>query len=293
MNNNKFCLGTAKFDSSSYGLSSNNEDRNLEDIFHQCKLININNFDTSPRYGNAEEMLGKFIDKYNIKHNFISTKIDNLKEKDINSEDIIKNSVLNSLNLIKIEKLDLVYLHQNDLGIISDKFILKGLEKLKSENLIGEIGASIYTLEELDFVLKCDVFDWIQIPMNVLDTFFYNYILNSKYKKKIAARSIFLQGLIPNYNKISKINYENEIRESLNILKTIVEKTGLSYISVIVSYIFSLEKLSMIILGTSSCQNIKNNYEYSNIKLSKETIAEINELSCNQALWTNPRLWYN
>ena len=124
MNNNKFCLGTAKFDSSSYGLSSNNEDRNLEDIFHQCKLININNFDTSPRYGNAEEMLGKFIDKYNIKHNFISTKIDNLKENDINSEDIIKNSVLNSLNLIKIEKLDLVYLHQNDLGIISDKFIL-------------------------------------------------------------------------------------------------------------------------------------------------------------------------
>lgn len=293
MINNRFCLGTAKLDSRNYGFSSHNEDRNLENLFEQCKLININSFDTSPRYGNAEKILGNLIKKHKIKKNFISTKIDNLSKDDVNSKGIIKKSLLNSLNLLNLDKIDLVYLHQNDLSIISDKYILKGLEKIKNDNLTNEIGASIYTLEELDFALECDIFDWIQMPINVLDTFFYNYALDSKYEKKIAARSIFLQGLIPNYSKIDKINQKNELRKSLIVLKDIVKKTGLDYLSLIVSYIFSLEQLSMVILGTSSSENIRENFTNSNIKLSKEIITELNNLSCKQALWTNPRLWYN
>ena len=63
MINSRFCLGTAKLDSINYGFSSYNEDRNLENLFEQCKLININNFDTSPRYGNAEKILGNLIKK--------------------------------------------------------------------------------------------------------------------------------------------------------------------------------------------------------------------------------------
>ena len=293
MRNNKFCFGTAKLDTKNYGFSSSNKDRELEDIFRLCKFLNINNFDTSPRYGRAEEILGNYINKYKIEKNFISTKIDSLSKDDVYSQDKIEKSLINSLNLLSLEKVDLVYLHQNDLNIISDKFILKGLEKLKINKLTNEIGASIYNLNELNFALECEIFDWIQIPVNILDTSFYHHAINSVYNKKIAARSIFLQGLIPNYSNMDKIKQKDKLKKSISNLKKIIEQSDLDYLSVVTSYIFSLEKLSMIILGSGSVTNIKNNLINANTKLNKETILDLNNLSFKQAPWTNPRHWYD
>ena len=209
----KICLGTVKVGLPLYGYSQSNNVDDHNALFLKALEIGVNCFDTSPRYGNSEKIIGKFIDKHKKKI-FISTKVDNLNiDNDFVYDDII-GSVLRSKKYLGVDCIDLCYLHQNELNIISNKFILNGLNKLKNEGLVKMVGASVYSKSELDFVLKSDVFDWVQIPVNILDTSFYNYILNSNSNIKIAARSIFLQGIMFDSTSMKK-----RIPDYLTIIK--------------------------------------------------------------------------
>ena len=46
----------------------------------------------------------------------------------------------NSIKNLGVKKLNLCFLHQNELEIISDKYIIKSLKLLKEYNLVDEIG---------------------------------------------------------------------------------------------------------------------------------------------------------
>jgi len=127
----KFSLGTVKLGDNKYGFSSNNSQNvNVFEFLNQVTNFGINNFDTSPRYINSEKLLGNFILKNNLNPK-VSTKIDKLKSNNPDIKTSIRNSITNSLNSLNIEKIHICYLHQNDLNIISDKYIQEELMNLK------------------------------------------------------------------------------------------------------------------------------------------------------------------
>ena len=88
--------------------------------------LGIYRFDTSPRYGNSESLLGEYIEQSNKKL-FISTKIDNLKSNDPKSPKTIVEKVKTSLKKLNRKNIDVCYLHQNEMEIISDPYIHEGL----------------------------------------------------------------------------------------------------------------------------------------------------------------------
>jgi aryl-alcohol dehydrogenase-like predicted oxidoreductase len=287
----KLCLGTVKVGVPSYGYSITNRSDDHNTLFLRATEIGITSFDTSPRYANSENIVGRFVEKYRKKL-FISTKIDSLN---INNNRVIykmRESVLRSIENLNIEFLDLCYLHQNELSIISNKYILDGLNKLKQEGLINNIGASVYSVEELDYILKSNNFDWVQIPVNILDTSFYNRIVESDSTIKIAARSIFLQGIMFNTEAIKNyIPDADEIIILLERIKLLGRSYNLKLIDLAIAYVCSLQSISQVIVGTTNVKNLNQAECSSKILLNKEITGFLDKISKINKPWTNPRMW--
>jgi aryl-alcohol dehydrogenase-like predicted oxidoreductase len=288
---NKLCLGTVKVGVPSYGHSLENNIDNHSELFLRATEIGITCFDTSPRYANSEKIIGNFIKKHSKKL-FISTKIDNLNTNDKSVIHKMRESVLRSIENLNIEFLDLCYLHQNELSIISNEYVLDGLNQLKQEGLIDNIGVSIYSGEELDYILKSNSFDWVQIPVNILDTSFYNRIVESDSTIKVAARSIFLQGIIFNTEAIKNhIPDAGKMIELLGRIKLLGEQYNLKLIDLAVAYVCSLQSIDQVLLGTTTIRNLEKVSEASQILLNTNIKNMIDEISIINKSWTNPRLW--
>ena len=288
----KLCIGTAKFDSKDYGVSSLNDDRELATFFKTCRELSVNNFDTSPRYGDSEVFIGKYF-KPN-EEDFISTKIDKINFRDSNEKicSYMYKSIEKSLKNLRVDSVGLCYLHENQLEVISNKNIQKNLEELKKRGYINSIGASVYSIQELDYILKCHIYDWVQIPINILDTSFYEYVIQSSSKIKIAARSIFLQGNLINTRDFLKKKYDG-LKYLLNEISLISSLVGVDLSKLMISYINSLDKIEQIVIGTTSNQNLISAVESFNIKLKPEILNKLNRISFGKKSWTNPRMWNN
>ena len=204
--------------------------------------------DTSPRYGKSEFIIGN---ELRNSHDFcISSKIDGLVPSHHQVADIINDSVKLSLKTLKIEMLDLIYLHQSKLEIIQDTMVQEGLKSVKVKGFVKSIGASVYTREEIDAVVKASIFDWIQIPGNILDTSIIDYVRKKSPGMKIAVRSIFLQGLILNPTKIGPHIPKYKLLK-IEEIEAIVAENGLDMEQASVSFIVNEIKPEMVIFGTN------------------------------------------
>ena len=287
----KLCIGTVKIGVPSYGHSITNKPDDHNTFFSKAVEMGITCFDTSPRYANSESILGDFVKKYNKKL-FIATKIDNLNASNKTIFHKMRESALRSIENLNVEFIDLCYLHQNELQIISNNNVLDGLNKLKQEGLIKNIGASVYSVEELDYTIKSKSFDWVQIPVNIMDTSFYNRIIESGSTINIAARSIFLQGVIFNSAAIKKkIPDADRMMESLNLIKSFGDQYNLKLIDLAVSYVCSLSSLDQVLVGTASIKNLEKVKKASKILLNDNIKSLFDEISRIRKPWTNPRAW--
>ena len=285
-------LGTAKLGNHNYGFSSKSlsidldENKFLENAFN----IGIKNIDTSPRYGKAQEILGKFIKKTN--HSFlISSKVDELSPRDKKSTLKVVDQVKRSLDVLNIENLDICYLHQNELEIISDEYIIEGLMILKNNNYINSIGASVYNHDEFEYALKSDFFDVIQCPINATNLSFYTRFIEEKSSKKIIARSIFLQGLLLNYENDYVKNISKEMLNYFDYLNTLAIKLSITRYDLVKSLIFSLNNIHQIILGTDSIANLKENIKMTKLDIHDDLFLELFQKANKFKWWSNPRNW--
>ena len=285
-------LGTVKFGNLNYGYSS----KNYKEIDYINFLLNVYNIgiktlDTSPRYGISEKIIGEYHNRYIKKFN-VSTKVDNLNPNDKNSKFKIENSIENSLKNLSLESLDICYLHQNDIKIISDKYIIDSLIDLKNKKIIKNIGVSIYSPEELDFSINSGCYDYIQFPLNIFDSSLYFKFIHSCNKPvKFIARSLFLQGILSKYPNIGKHKYSNDISIYMKNLIEISNKINLSPISINLSYLSSLKNIDRFIIGSLSINNLKKNIDFTKIKLPDYIIKELDIISNKKKEWSNPRNW--
>ena len=291
---NKLCIGTVKFGDPSYGHSSEHiSSKNINNFIKNVVDIGIRRFDTSPRYGNSEVLLGDFIKNEKMHSLIIGSKIDNLKSNDTNSKKAIFDSVYSSLKKLNIEYLDYCYLHQSDFRIISDKYIHDALFALKQKGLVRKIGVSIYSFEECKYSIKSKAYDIIQLPINAIDSSIYNKLVkNDNSQVEFSARSILFQGMIANRenirNKVSKDNYPLLI-DHLSKIDKIAEEYKYETYQLALAFIFSLKNINHFIVGTTSHRNIIKNIEIINNFFSKEAINKIKNLSKKYKPWSDLR----
>jgi len=287
---NKLSLGTAKLGMSEYGHSDGSVLLNPINFIKRSLDFGIRFIDTSPGYGNSEKIIGKALPLSNITP-VISTKIDNLKPNESETPELMLKSINESTHNLNVG-IDICYLHQNSIEIISDKHVHKGIELLKNSNLIKEVGTSVYTKEELIYTLECGVYDWIQIPINILDTSFYQIVNNYDSQIKVAARSVFLQGAILNDEWArSKIDKHTELIKALDQVKELCACYGITMPQLSVAYLSSLKRINQVIIGTISGDKIRENISSTEIKLNEQLSDSIKKIGRTSKSWSNPRNW--
>lgn len=184
----KLVLGTVQF-GLQYGVNSAGRpsEETVKSILTEASKGGITTLDTSSAYGNSEEILGECITP---EEHF---KIVSKYPKGTTPVWEMFNS---SLRRLKVDKLYGYLLHHFEVyknnPKVWDEFIA-----LKVSGKVEKIGFSLYTPEELEFILENgSPFDLIQVPFNILDKKFLPYMKElNENGVEIHVRSTFLQGL--------------------------------------------------------------------------------------------------
>lgn len=251
-------LGTASF-LSGYGVSSRTKKKTnleIEKLLRGAQELGINRFDTAPAYGEAEEFLGKFLDKTVDLQ--ISTKLGAPETK---SEKLIRTSIGKSLIRLQIDTIETLYLHDESNLLHEDgEQLFSILQNLLSEGLVREIGVSIYTYEKL--AANYGSFPELgafQVPENICDRrLLTNKLIKeiADQKKSVIVRSVFLQGLLlMESHEIP--DYLIECKPCVESLKQLAELWGVSKVDLCLSYAKSLGWCSGILVGADNLTQLQ------------------------------------
>jgi aryl-alcohol dehydrogenase-like predicted oxidoreductase len=202
-------------------------------------------------------------------------------------------SVKASLTKLNLSRLDICYLHQNDLEIISDLYVHEGLLLLKQQGLIQHAGASLYSHQECEYALGSGIFDFIQVPINVFDISFYNaFIKDNKTSVRFVARSLLLQGILANRTGIREgIVQADQVLKYLEKLDELAKQYNISTLEMALAFVFSLDKIDHYIVGTTNIKHLKDITKCLSHKLPDELIRDLTNLAVVSKDWANPRNW--
>ena len=290
----KIGIGSAQFGlnygiSNQVGKTSSNE---LANILSVAEAHEINILDTSPAYGDAEEVLGnqKRIGNFQCITKTLPIQSSVIKPDDVN---YVRERFMKSLINLNRDQIDGLIIHSTkDIHKQGSEYIFEMLTALKEEKLVKKIGVSVYHENDINHAMKlCDV-DIVQLPISIFDQSFLRSGMLHKLASsniEIHARSVFLQGaifldpsdlpehLVPLAPYLIKL-YQMALENGLSVMQlalNFVQKIGL--IDVCVVGINTAKHLSELIKQLSSV-NSGNNIKMSNFHVDFPEI-------------TNPSLW--
>ena len=280
----KICLGSAQF-GLNYGLTNKEGKINKNQVFQLLDFAiknGINLIDTSPSYGNAELILGKYP---KIKKFDICTKIDPIEGDLVTQSKLLQitSKLEDSLNALNINSFDTLLTHgPNDLLKKGNTQLFSTLKNLKSNGLVKNIGASVYTGTQIELILDQFEVDVLQIPFSIFDQrLLHNGTLQKVANKgiKIQVRSIFLQGLILE-NPTNLSNFFNPIKINIKKFQDTCSKENLTPLVACINFIKAISHIDTAIVGVTSLAQLegilkashkeRNNFDWSSFKIDQE-----------------------
>lgn len=259
----------------------------------------INFIDTAYLYGlgRSEELIGEVLKEMgNRDELIIATKVgakivDGQRVMD-NSPLFLKEEVEKSLQRLKTDYIDLLYIHFPDEQTPKDEAI-GALKELKDEGKIRAIGVSNFSLEQLQEANKDGYVDVVQEHYNLIYRDAEKEMFPYTLKNQIAFIPYFplASGLltgkytkdteIPEYRQKSqffqKETYE-KIVEKVERLRTIAQSKDVEVANVVLAWYLTREAVTAIIPGAKCAAQVLNNLKTAKVSLSKEEIEEIDEL---------------
>lgn len=267
----KLVLGTAQF-GMQYGINNHDgvpSDKQLKNILCEARANEISLLDTALDYGNAQQRLGK-IDLNGFK--YIS------KLKDLSSyEDLEEkfNEILFQLNTKKIYGL----LFHSPSELIKTPLTWSWFKQLKKVYPNLKIGYSVYTVKELDYLLKSEIVpEIIQLPFNIFDNEF-----ESRFDKlielnvEIHVRSVFMQGLF--FMELDKLPFRVlGLKKELKLLHEICNNWNVNVGQAALQFVANKKQISGIVIGVESADQLKNNIKLINEPIDHRFFDELDEL---------------
>ena len=264
------------------GKLSNNEIKRIKEI---AIKNNINFIDTAHAYGNCEKRIGDL----NFKTFNLITKLPATKPHS-NTSKWVNDSLKNSLKKLKTSSLYCLHVHNTKyLFGRSGPQIYRSLINAKRKGLIKKIGVSIYTVQELNKILKNYKIDLVLLPFNIFDQRTIKTKTLKKLKKlniEVHARSVFLQGLLT-MSKKEIPNQFSKYKKYFDNFSKISKKLKKSKIEICLKYALSNSLIDKVILGVDSSKQFKDLISKSGyIKLNTKKIDASKEIDL-----INPSKW--
>lgn len=257
---------------------------------------NIKTFDTAREYGDSEQILSSVNDYTN--DTCIITKLCKFDYNNILESEIIDKvyeSINTSMRNLNINKLPVLLLH--DYKYYTNIVIWNTLIKIRNEGTIGKLGVSVYNIDEAIAVLKDNYVEHIQLPINILDSYWDNKEFLDLIKKKnnitIHVRSIFLQGILLNNETYWPKNCNAKYYiETLEIFQKRFKFS--SKLELCLAYVKSLNWINGIIIGIETTEQLKYNIElFNKVRKLKEEELNIIKLTFKNTptKLLDPRVW--
>ncbi|GAA3408075.1 aldo/keto reductase [Paenibacillus hodogayensis] len=264
----KLTLGTVQL-GMPYGIHNRDGMPSEESSF---ELLNraweggVVSYDTAAAYGQSETILGRF---FHGKHPLITTKIHLFPQPGDSGAQIgrdMRERVSGSLKRLGLDSVPILMLHNTDVMEHFGGAITEAFAELKQEGLIGRAGISVSqnSAEEYRFLwpyLQNDLYEAVQIPMNVLD---HRPIRNGclgmlgQAGKTVFVRSVFLQGLL--YMKDEELPVKLAAAKApLAALRELSERYGIGIAQLAVSFIRDMEGVDSLVIGAETREQVSDN----------------------------------
>lgn len=249
----------------------------------------INCLDTAQAYGTSEEVVG-----------IATSGLSNINIVSKVKSDVFKEQLFESLDesLKKLYKKHLYALLLHDSKLLyhwSDEDSQQ-VKRLKNNALIKYFGVSIYSSEDFSLAIENDDIDVIQIPYNLFDQRALNekwFEKAQKSNKLIFIRSVFLQGLLLMDADQAQKRVEGT-GTLIEKIDTLCHQLNLSKQELLLSFVLSTCKNSIMLFGCETLEQAKENIEtFNSLKLLNEKIlleinksfSQINENIYNPGKW--------
>ena len=280
-----------------YGITNKNgkvSESEVSRIIDLAKSNNIQKLDTAQSYGSSEEVLGRNL---GLKNDWIITsKLEPLNKKKINNSDIIKmnKSFKETLNRLNVKSLNTFMVHRpSDFNCRKNKILLDWLISLQENNLIKNIGISIYQKTDLSEI-SLENIQIIQLPLSVYDQRLYlDGTIDNIHSKgiKVQARSIFLQGIILQDSKYIPKFLSSEFHTHHIKIGEYLKDINMERLELALRFIKSIKLLDSFVVGVISVEELSSIIDVcQKIELNSNLI-DFNSFSWNKKFDLDPRQW--
>jgi len=281
----KLIYGLAKFSNLKYGFGSKPITLDKKKFLSNIKKF-FHIFECADIYRKSIDHI-KFLKDKDV--HFKISKLP-IKKSEKTIEDYFRNKIKYYNKCHSTKKIKVLYLHENSLKIINNCKVLNVLKKLKKDKVVKNFGVSIYSEKELKFAINNNFYKYIQIPLNLADSYFFFKYKKKMQKKIIVARSLVLQGTL--LNSVVKKNFRNQIEKYKEKIDNICNNYHLSREELVYRFLFSLNRLDYAIIGSVDFKNIKNIIRFKKKRrLSNRIMKQLIYLSKQKKGWVNPRSW--
>jgi aryl-alcohol dehydrogenase-like predicted oxidoreductase/spore coat polysaccharide biosynthesis protein SpsF (cytidylyltransferase family) len=260
--------------------------------------------DTAATYGDSEKVIGTALRSGWSDRIKIITKLPPFNDRDLaQSKDsclslMVRNSFLRSCINLNVEHIHTLMLHRAQ--HLKNNILFSELKKIKTEGLIQNIGVSVQSPDELNFVLDNEDISIIQMPYNILDNR-WDSIINKIKKIRVErgiiihARSALLQGLLCSSNE-SKWNAAG-IENSSEIVSWLITKlkqyNKKSISDLCIGYVNSQDWIDSVVIGVDTENNLFSNLQSISMPLMPNEV--INDLASSRpiinSISLNPSNW--
>ena len=259
--------------------------------------------DCARGYQDAETRVGLALEgglKDKVK---VITKLDPLPSlsDDAHSDEIklaVDTSIFRSCRELRVQSLSVVLLHRSRHRVSHGGRIWKRLLELCREQVIGQLGVSVYTVEEALQALQDSQVQYLQIPFNLLDwrwkTGEFEKGIRQRPDVNVYARSIFLQGLLVSEKPVPREWVGEDVDTWRRKVDNLVTRLGRqSRMDLCVAYVRAHDWIDSLVLGVDSLSQLRMNvelFEFPPLKKEERESVE-DELGNAPENLINPLLW--
>jgi D-threo-aldose 1-dehydrogenase len=295
----EFGIGTSPFG----GLFASVSESAVADVISTSMELGLNYFDTAPHYGmgSAEVRLGRNINHLPRSSFVVSTKVGRLIVPSEKADDPgwenstaaverifdfsaagIERSLLESLERLKMESVEMVFIHDPDGAAdqaISEAYPV--LERLRAEGIVKTIGIGITSNEiPTRFINETDI-DVVLIALKytLLDQSAATELLPTALKKGVSviAGGVFNSGILTNPKAGATFNYEPaslEVLARAQKIEKFFEDRGVSLAQAALQFPMQHPAISAILVGCRSADEVTTNVALYNKEIDSHIWSE-------------------
>lgn len=282
---NKIVLGTVQF-GVNYGINNTSGQVTQDEVFKILEIANkagIQTLDTSSGYGVSETVLGKSIKETGTSFKIVS--------KYPRCEASVRTTFEKSIANLCVDNLYGYLVHHFDFYLEQPK-IFDDMIALKYEGKIQKVGFSLYTVNQLQYLLDHDVkFDILQFPYNIFDRQFEPYMEKLVMRGvEIHTRSAFLQGLFfKDTNTLpSKLL---PLKPYLDNLHHYCQDNDITIEELAFGYVLANDNVLGALIGVDNHHQLESNIRVAGRSLRQEDIDFIKSIDIKEKLLLNPVNW--